>query len=116
MEGWKLPIQIGKTHQRPEQDLSLYSRSLERKEGDGVERKTSQIKCMPASVIANKTTHCGVFCFTLSDEQAVTLEAAMMKSRISMVAPGRPILKNLGLQCFMMVFTMSCRKFLNTIP
>lgn len=46
---------------------------------------------------------------TLSDEQAVTLEAAIMKSRISMVAPGRPILKNLGLQCFMMVFTMSCR-------
>lgn len=46
---------------------------------------------------------------TLSDEQAVTLEAAMMKSRISMVAPGRPILKNLGLQCLMMVFTMSCK-------
>lgn len=49
------------------------------------------------------------FFFTLSDEQPVTLEAAMMKSRISMVAPGRPILKNLGLQCFMMVFTMSWR-------
>lgn len=39
----------------------------------------------------------------------MTLEAAMMKSRISMVAPGRPMLKNLGLQCFMMVFTMSCK-------
>lgn len=46
---------------------------------------------------------------TLSDEQVVTREAAMMKSRISIVAPGRPILKNLGLQCFMIVFTMSCR-------
>lgn len=44
---------------------------------------------------------------TLSDEQAVTLAAAMMKSKINMVAPGRPILKNLGLQCLMMVFTMS---------
>lgn len=40
----------------------------------------------------------------------MTLDAAMMKSRISMVAPGRPILKNLGLQCFMMVFTMSCKE------
>lgn len=50
------------------------------------------------------------YVFTLSDEQAVTLDAAMMKSRISMVAPGRPILKNLGLQCFMMVLTMSCAK------
>lgn len=46
---------------------------------------------------------------TLSEEQAVTLEAAMMKSRINIVAPGRPMLKNLGLQCFMMVFTMSCK-------
>lgn len=46
---------------------------------------------------------------TLSDEQALTFEAAMMKSRINMVAPGRPILKNFGLQCFMMVLTMSCR-------
>lgn len=44
---------------------------------------------------------------TLSDEQVVTLEAAMMKSRMSMVAPGRPILKNRGLQCLIMVFTMS---------
>lgn len=73
-------------------------------------------------IIGNNTTHEGVSMFhTLSDEQAVTLEAAMMKSRISMVAPGRPILKNLGLQCFMMVFTMSCRNhsfcfFLNTLP
>lgn len=65
-------------------------------------------------IIAN---HCAqvVFDFlTLSEEQAVTLEAAMMKSRISMVAPGRPILKNLGLQCFMMVFTMSCKE--HTLP
>lgn len=46
---------------------------------------------------------------TLSEEQAVTLEAAMMKSRISIVAPGRPMLKNRGLQCFMIVFTMSCK-------
>lgn len=58
---------------------------------------------------ANIIRHEGPF-LTLSDEQAVTLEAAMMKSKINMVAPGRPILKNLGLQCFMMVFTMSCRK------
>lgn len=40
----------------------------------------------------------------------MTLAAAMMKSRISMVAPGRPMLKNLGLQCLMMVFTMSCKQ------
>lgn len=50
----------------------------------------------------------GSMCPTLSDEQAFTFEAAMMKSRINMVAPGRPMLKNFGLQCFMMVFTMSC--------
>ncbi len=31
MEGWKLPIQVGKTHQRSEQDLGLYSWSLERR-------------------------------------------------------------------------------------
>lgn len=50
----------------------------------------------------------GSMCPTLSDEQALTFEAAMIKSRINMVAPGRPILKNFGLQCFMMVLTMSC--------
>lgn len=55
----------------------------------------------------NRCTH--LIVLTLSEEQVVTLEAAMMKSRISMVAPGRPMLKNLGLQCFMMVFTMSCK-------
>lgn len=65
----------------------------------------------------NHANHCTqeVFDFlTLSEEQAVTLEAAMIKSRISMVAPGRPILKNLGLQCFMMVLTMSCKE--HTLP
>lgn len=48
-------------------------------------------------------------CPTLSEEQALTFDAAMMKSRINMVAPGRPMLKNFGLQCFMMVLTMSYR-------
>ena len=44
---------------------------------------------------------------TLSEEQAVTLLAAMIKSRMSMVAPGRPTQKNRGEQCLMMVLTMS---------
>ena len=69
----------------------------------------AHLYCTGVTIVANNTAHASVF-LTLSDEQAVTLEAAMMKSRINMVAPGRPMLKNLGLQCFMMVFTMSCRK------
>ena len=74
---------------------------------------TGVLRCLHW-ITANNTACEGVSVFlTLSDEHAVTLEAAMMKSRISMVAPGRPILKNLGLQCFIMVFTMSCRN--NTV-
>lgn len=64
----------------------------------------------------NSVYRCVSMFVTFSDEQAVTLEAAIMKSRINMVAPGRPILKNLGLQCLMMVFTMSYserNKFIN---
>lgn len=66
------------------------------------------------TVIATQHFLTRALLLTLSDEQAVTREAAMMKSRINMVAPGRPILKNLGLQCFMMVFTMSCRNNTHT--
>ncbi|TNN58647.1 hypothetical protein EYF80_031150 [Liparis tanakae] len=32
MEGWKLLIQVGKTHQRPQQDLGLHSRRLRQEE------------------------------------------------------------------------------------
>lgn len=35
MQGRKLPVQVGKTHQRPEQNLGLYSRSLERRRLEG---------------------------------------------------------------------------------
>lgn len=118
MEGWKLPIQVWETHQRSQQNLGLNSRSLEKRRWWVERGKKGKRKNIFSK--ANIIRHEGPFLFlTLSDEQAVTLEAAMMKSRINMVAPGRPILKNLGLQCFMMVFTMSCRKkckaLLNTL-
>lgn len=122
MQGWKLPVQVGKTHQRSEQNLGLYSGSLERRRR--LEEHTVSVCTMQAWKLNNCKTALHMrlmllfFFFTLSDEQPVTLEAAMMKSRISMVAPGRPILKNLGLQCFMMVFTMSWRNntvVLNTV-
>lgn len=108
MKGWKLSIQVGKTHQRSKEDLSLYSWSLEKKRRRDEARNYNHMKyaaryTWPHSNISK----CVTMCLTLRDEQAVTLEAAMMKSKMSMVAPGRPILKNLGLQCLMIVFTIS---------
>jgi len=37
MEGWKLLIQVGKTHQRPQQDLGLHSWRLRQEEDKGRE-------------------------------------------------------------------------------
>lgn len=76
----------------------------------GPVKDTRRVCTNTVELAYNSTTVSGSACPTLSDEQALTFEAAMMKSRINMVAPGRPILKNFGLQCFMMVFTMSCTK------
>ena len=39
MEGSKLPIKVGKTHKRSEEDLSLYSWSLERRKKGGQKEK-----------------------------------------------------------------------------
>lgn len=47
---------------------------------------------------------------TLREEDAVTLLAATMKSKMSMVAPGRPMEKKRGEQCLMMVLTMSWKE------
>ena len=59
------------------------------------------------TIIIREIVNCSSVVLTLREEQAVTLLAAMMKSRISMVAPGSPMEKNRGEQCLMMVFTMS---------
>lgn len=100
MEGGKFLIQVWDTYEGPQQNLSFHPRSLR---DDQRTRNVNGEK--------NKTTDAiwkPLWFLTLRDEQAVTRLAATMKSRMSIVAPGRPIEKKRGEQCLMMVFTMSC--------